>query len=432
MRSIYKHTISDAHKFLTKALCWALHFEDVCFLNSNDFEAGHFVKGSYSALLAVGSISRIIPYKGHFESLSIYSKETQDWLFGHLGYDLKNEIEGLKSENIENIGFPDMHFFQPQYVFEISNNEVLIHYMEEYDKQETIKDILADIEGVRSIQAEVPEVSFKSRVSELDYIDNVKLVQQHIVKGDVYEMCYCIEFYAKGAEVSPSDLYWKLNEMSPTPFSCFYKLGNKYLMSASPERFLKKENRHLISQPIKGTVKRGTTIQEDLKLKETMLNSAKERSENVMIVDLVRNDLSPFAVPGSVKVDELFGIYTFEQVHQMISTVSCDLRDDVSFVEPMKAAFPMGSMTGAPKISAMKLSEQYENTKRGLYSGAVGYIKPNMDFDFNVVIRSLQYNAENKYLSFMVGSAITALSVPEQEYNECLLKAQAMLKAVQA
>ncbi len=150
------------------------------------------------------------------------------------------------------------------------------------------------------------------------------------------------------------------------------------------------------------------------------------RSENIMIVDLVRNDLSRTAVKGSVKVEELCQVYSFRQVHQLVSTVVSEVEKTTSPVDILKETFPMGSMTGAPKISAMKIIEEEEETKRGLYSGAVGYFSPTGDFDFNVVIRSILYNKENKYVSFSVGGAITSKSTPEKEYEECLLKAKAM------
>ena len=244
-------------------------------------------------------------------------------------------------------------------------------------------------------------------------------------------MNFCHEFYAENAIVDPFEVYLKLNRVSPMPFSCFYRNKDKYLMCASPERFLKKEGSKIISQPIKGTIKRGVTPKEDEALKNQLLNDPKERSENVMIVDLVRNDLSRTAKKGSVKVDELFGIYSFPQVQQMISTVSAEVKEEHHFVDVIKYAFPMGSMTGAPKIKAMELIEKYETTKRGLYSGTAGYITPAGDFDFNVVIRSILYNASEKYLSFTVGNAITHNSISESEYEECLLKAKAMFEVLE-
>jgi para-aminobenzoate synthetase component 1 len=243
-------------------------------------------------------------------------------------------------------------------------------------------------------------------------------------------MNFCQEFFVENLEINPLETYSKLIEISPTPFSVFYKNENKYLISASPERFLKKIGTKIISQPIKGTIKRGENAEIDLQLRTQLECDEKERSENIMIVDLVRNDLSKTAKQASVKVEELCGIYSFKQVHQMISTISSEIDQETHFVDVIKSMFPMGSMTGAPKIEAMKLIEKFEKTKRGLYSGAVGYINPQGDFDFNVVIRSILYNLDKKYLSFSVGSAITAKSIAESEYDECLLKTEAIKKVL--
>jgi len=262
------------------------------------------------------------------------------------------------------------------------------------------------------------------------YINNIKTIKEHIQQGDIYEVNYCQEFFAKQVKIKPIQLYFKLNDKSPTPFSCFVKHNDKYLLSASPERFIKKQGNKITSQPIKGTIKRGGDKVEDERLKELLYNDNKERSENIMIVDLVRNDLSKISKKNSVKVDELCGIYTFPQVHQMISTVSADLNENITFNDIIKATFPMGSMTGAPKIRAMELIEKYEVSKRGLYSGTVGYIDSFGNFDFNVVIRSILYNMDTQYLSFFVGGAITHLSDPEKEYEECLLKAKAMFEVL--
>nr|MBA3971024.1 anthranilate synthase component I family protein [Bacteroidota bacterium] len=240
----------------------------------------------------------------------------------------------------------------------------------------------------------------------------------------------CQEFFAENVVIDTSSVYKKLNTISSAPFSAYCKFGSHYVLCASPERFLQKCGNTLISQPIKGTIKRAENPKEDEKLKIELRSNKKEQSENVMIVDLVRNDLSRIAQKGSVKVNELFGIYSFKQVHQMISTVSCELKEGLTFTDILKTTFPMGSMTGAPKVSAMKLIEQYETTKRGLYSGAIGYIRPNGDFDFNVVIRSILYNADKKALSFMAGSAITDKADAFQEYDECLLKAKAMFEVL--
>ena len=227
-------------------------------------------------------------------------------------------------------------------------------------------------------------------------------------------------------------MFLQLSQHSPAPFSSFFRLNEHFILCASPERFLQKKGNKILSQPIKGTIKRGETIEEDQLLKQTLRNNLKEQSENVMIVDLVRNDLSHIAKDGSVKVDELFGIYTFPQVHQMISSISCEIKESIDAIDVIKACFPMGSMTGAPKVKAMELIDLYESSKRGVYSGSIGYFSPNGDFDFNVVIRSILYNDNKQKLSFSVGSAITHHSVPEEEYQETLIKAKAIFEVLGA
>ncbi len=313
---------------------------------------------------------------------------------------------------------PTMHFFIPQNIIEVKQQTIIVHKI-----NVSAEKMYNEIEQVNPEETFQPLPSFIKRISKPEYLANIKTIKDHIIKGDVYELNYCQEFYAN-ATIQPISTYLQLNKYSKAPFSTYYKLDKKYLLCCSPERFLKKTDNKLIAQPIKGTSKRSTDKKEDQKLMNELSVSLKEQAENVMIVDLMRNDLSKSAVPGSVTVDELFGIYTFELVHQMISTISSTLRPDVHFINAIKNAFPMGSMTGAPKIAAMQLIEQYETTKRGLFSGAVGYILPNNDFDFNVVIRSLLYNHINKYISYQVGGAITDGSVPEREYEECLVKAQ--------
>jgi para-aminobenzoate synthetase component 1 len=270
------------------------------------------------------------------------------------------------------------------------------------------------------------EIRIQQRISKENYITKVGKMLEHIQRGDIYEANFCMEFYAEKAVINPLEIYQKLNAISEAPFSVYFKNENQFLLSASPERYLKKVDSKVISQPIKGTSKRFSESDLDDKSKNDLESNEKERSENIMIVDLVRNDLSRTASKGSVEVEELCGIYSFQQVHQMISTITSQVENTISPVEIVRTTFPMGSMTGAPKISAMNIIENLEETKRGLYSGAVGYFTPNGDFDFNVVIRSILYNSQNQYVSYSVGSAITSLSEPEKEYEECLLKAKAM------
>ena len=254
----------------------------------------------------------------------------------------------------------------------------------------------------------------------------------HIQRGDIYEANFCQEFYSENCRINPLETFNKLNNISKPPFATFLKIEDKYLMSATPERYIKKDGCKVISQPIKGTEKRSDNKKEDQQLALELSNDEKERSENIMIVDLVRNDLSHTAKRGTVKVEELCKVYTFMQVHQMISTITSEVDEDISPIEILKTTFPMGSMTGAPKISAMKIIEELEETKRGLYSGSVGYFKQNGDFDFNVIIRSILYNATKQYISYSVGSAITVKSNPLKEYEECLVKAKAMRQVLES
>ena len=274
------------------------------------------------------------------------------------------------------------------------------------------------------------KIALQSRFSKQQYLNAVNEIKAHIVRGDIYVTNFCQEFFAENAAIDPIDIFFKLNKLSPNPFASFFKWKDHYVLGASPERFLAKRGDELISQPIKGTAKRGLTDAEDEAIKRELRNNTKEQQENVMVVDLVRNDLTRSAKQGTVKTEKLFDIHSFRQVHQMVSTVTCKLREGISPVDAIKNTFPMGSMTGAPKVSAMLLMEQYERSKRGLYSGAIGYFDANNDFDFNVVIRSLLYNASGKYLSFHAGSAITYHAHPENEYEECLLKARAIMEVL--
>jgi para-aminobenzoate synthetase component 1 len=336
-------------------------------------------------------------------------------VFGHFCYDVKNSVEKLSSAHYSGLDFPGAFFFIPEKTFDDRHEPVP-------GKKDNRPELLpGNFSGI---------IRLKERTSKEKYISSVQALLGHIRRGDIYEINYCMEFYAEHVLIDPVAVFKKLDKLYEAPFSALYKFKDQWLICASPERFLKKDGSKIISQPIKGTRPRGKTPAEDEQLKKELLEDEKERSENVMIVDLVRNDLSRSAKKGSVKVDELFGIYTFRPVHQMISTVSAELGENIHPVDAIKNAFPMGSMTGAPKIRAMELAEEFEDMKRGLYSGAIGYFTPEMDFDFNVVIRSIQYNAATGYLSFMVGSAITVNADPEKEYQECLVKARTLFEAL--
>lgn len=410
-------------EWLNKALTWASH-QDVCaYTNPNDQD---FPFGPFKEIIAAGAVDIILPdIYDDFEALKVFHQKTQDWLFGYFGYDLKNQTESfLSSNHIARTGHPELFFFRPKHLIFFEKENIRIETVGSPDK------IFEEILKTKTSFHATPQLQFKPSMSKAEYIKKANTIIEHIYRGDVYELNFCMEFFTSNVTFDPVSAYLQLIKLSPTPFSGFLRQGNNYLMSASPERFMKKEQGKLISQPIKGTARRSPDKIMDEKLKEILQNDEKERAENMMIVDLVRNDLARSSVPGSVVVTELFGIYSFRQVHQMISTVKSRLRPEISFTEAIRNAFPIGSMTGAPKRKVMELIEQYENSRRGLYSGATGFISPEGDFDFNVVIRSMLYNAGSKTLSFQVGGAITYDSVPEKEYAECLLKAHAILKAL--
>ncbi|MFV8361276.1 anthranilate synthase component I family protein [Flavobacterium sp. LS1P3] len=420
--SIYK-SISDPKLFKQQLLFWSQQFLEIIYLDSNDYPQNY---SSYDCVLAVDAFTAIkTDYHNAFEDLKQYQQITKDWLFGYLSYDLKNDIEQLQSTNFDGLDFPDLYFFQPKKLFLLKGNQLEIRYLNMCD-DEVEEDFEEIVESQKSkVEAEAT-IKIQQRISKEHYLEKVSKILEHIHQGDIYEANFCMEFFAENAIIDPIEKFIKLNEISQPPFAVFFKNNKHFLLSATPERYLKKEGELLISQPIKGTAKRFSDPIEDEKSKMQLALDPKERAENIMIADLVRNDLSRTAQKGSVEVQELCKIHSFLQVHQMISTVTSKMDAQYSAVDALKTTFPMGSMTGAPKISVMKIIEQLEETKRGLYSGAVGYFAPNGDFDFNVVIRSILYNQEKKYVSFSVGSAITSQSIPENEYEECLLKAKAM------
>jgi para-aminobenzoate synthetase component I len=420
-------TLKHSESFIENLLDWSQQFNDVIWLDSNKYNQDYT---SYDAILAVDAFTSIqTDYQNAFEKLKEYQSATNDWIFGYLTYDLKNDVEKLQSNNQDDLHFPDLYFFQPKKLFLFKGNEVEIQYLRcvANEMEENLKaisnDTICHLDRSRKISN---NIKIKLRIHKDEYFEKIDAILQHIHRGDIYEANFCQEFYAEKTSINPLETYKKLNTISNPPFATFLKCSDKYLLSASPERYLKKIGNIIISQPIKGTAKRSENIKEDEKLKQDLESDQKERSENIMIVDLVRHDLSKTAIKGSVNVKELCKVYSFEQVHQMVSTLVSKVEDSVHPVDIIKSTFPMGSMTGAPKISAMKIIEKLEDTKRGLYSGAVGYFTPNGDFDFNVVIRSILYNETKEYVSYSVGGAITAKSNPLREYEECLIKAKAM------
>src|SRR5690606_8386294 len=417
--------IFEVHKvvFERQALAWAQQFDQVCFLQSNGYTDTY---SSIESILAVGATAVFENNTADtFQALENFkSKHPHHWMFGFFGYDLKNEIEDLSTSFPNPLGFPDTYFFIPQTILKFSAQSVEIISADPTR-------IFSQIMATELEEQEHPfEGEVVSRMSKEEYINAFEQLKAHIQRGDIYEVNLCQEFYAQPAHIHPLQTYVKLNQVSPTPFSTFFKIKDKYILSASPERFLAKRGESLISQPIKGTAPRGRTAEEDRKIQEPLRNNPKEIAENVMIVDLVRNDMTRSAHPGTVAAERKLEIKSYRQVHQLVSTITCQKNNQISDIEAIKNIFPPGSMTGAPKISAMQLCDRYEHSRRGVYSGTVGYFAPNGDFDFNVIIRTILYNDTKQYLSFHTGGAITIDALPEKEYEECILKASAILETL--
>lgn len=413
------YPITDFEQAKEKVLNWLQRFGTFCFLDNHQYSTAPH---SEECLLAAGEERRIrISRSPALPLLQEFIDAGNRRIFGHLAYDLKEETGGITSVHPDETGFPVLFFFEPAILIRFSKESMTIEG-DDPDK------IYAEICSASSVATNSPHpVQIRQRFSREEYLQTVEKLRQHILRGDCYEINFCQEFYAQNTVIDPLAVFKKLSRLSPNPFSALYRVDHSWLICASPERFLCKKGGRILSQPIKGTSKRE---KEDAVLdthsREALAGSAKDRSENVMVVDLVRNDLSRVCREGTVKVDELFGIYSFPQVHQMISTISGELKEDVSFTDIIRATFPMGSMTGAPKKRVMELIENYERAGRGIFSGALGYLDPSGDFDFNVVIRSIMYNESTGYLSFQAGSGITWYSDAEKEWEECLLKAEAI------
>ena len=422
--------ITGEPRLKEKMLNWASQFNICSFLDNHRYHFGHH---TYECLAGIGALHTLAASAGNaLSQLDLFRQEHPGWLFGHLGYDLGEETIPHATEHSlhpDPIAFPDLFFFAPEIVLLLSDTHLAIASYGGLAPGEVMDRIRATI--LPAEDGPAGKVNIQARFSKAAYMAAVESLRDHILRGDCYEVNFCQEFFAEEVSLSPLAVYHSLSRASPNPFGAWYKLDDKYLLCASPERYLKKEGDRVLSQPIKGTAKRNTASPEiDEQYRRDLYESNKDRSENVMVVDLVRNDLSRVCVEGTVTVDELFGIYSFPQVHQMISTVSGRLRPGTGFTDIIRASFPMGSMTGAPKKRVLELIAQYERSRRGLFSGALGYITPGGDFDFNVVIRSILYNQGSRYLSYQAGSAITFYSDAAQEYEECLLKAAAIKKVL--
>jgi para-aminobenzoate synthetase component 1 len=407
--------------FKDKMLKWVESFGIFCFLNSNSFKDSYT---KFDFLLAAGSSKKYSFKQGDFELLnSVVS--TNKWLFGHFTFEFLHPVLGLPSTCADGTGFDAGFLFEPEIIIQAQGKSVTI-----ISKKSPPRSIYNDIQHVE-LSLNIDNCT-STLISEFEssgqYQEKLKKLLHHIQRGDCYEINYCIHFEGRqSSQIHPLSLYKKLNSLSPAPMSAFYRVESSYLFCASPERFMTKCGDTLVSQPIKGTIQRQIhDLNTDSKLKKELLQSKKDRAENVMIVDLVRNDMSKVCLPGSVIVSELFGIKSFAQVHHLVSTIKGMIQPNISFASILRALFPMGSMTGAPKKRVMELIRQYETSPRGIFSGTIGYIDPHHDFDWNVVIRSIQFEKESGQIIYKAGSGITALSDPQTEYKECMIKAAAM------
>lgn len=418
-RNSASYTITGFPTIKEQMLYWVSGNSFCSFLDNQGYSSVH---QSYDCLAAAGAL-RIFNGPDGIQQINQFTANEKDWLFGHISFDAFNTSTTTKDNPV---GFNTLSFFQPETVLQLDAGHLIIQTTRE-SPESIFREIIAiDVSAV-SAGIKLAPVKMIPRISREEYISTVKKLKAHIQRGDCYELNFCQEFFSENVTTDCLSLYKKLSALSPNPFSCYYRQWHAHLACASPERFLRRKGNNLISQPIKGTKPRNTkNSAADHVLREELFMCSKERAENVMIVDLVRNDLSKICKEGTVEVEELFGIYSFPQVHQMISTVKGEIDPTALFSDIIAATFPMGSMTGAPKKKVLELIHQYEPVSRGLFSGAVGYIDPDNNFDFNVVIRSLLYNAASKYLSYQVGSGITHYCNPEDEYEECLLKALAL------
>lgn len=402
---------------LTKQLILAFTeaFETCNYYDSNEINSP-LNYDRFECLAAFGCIEKV---KGNFKQICHQIEIEERWVMSYFAYETNEKFNtNTDLEDVENGCYiPEIVLAvrRQSTVLEFINNGISDSIFNQYVEQFK-KCVISS-----STNHDLPLI-FVACTPKSSYIENVEAIKKQIIEGDFYEINYCQKFLYEGALKQPLKTFEALNKKSPTPFAAYVKNASFTILCTSPERFLFKDQQHLVSQPIKGTNKRMQNSENERQI-ELLKNDAKELAENVMIVDLVRNDLGHVCASGSIKVEELCKVYPFALVNQMISTVSGQLIQNSSFTSIFTALFPMGSMTGAPKIEVMKNIAIYENEKRGIYSGCIGYKMPNGDFDFNVVIRTIIEDKLNNNVSFHVGGAITYDSDPEKEFEECLLKA---------
>jgi len=412
--------VNNENEFIKKAVYFSDSFEDCALFFSNKIRKKNIPNYyyDYDFIFAFSASKSIKSSHNSITKLNKFIEKNSFWKFGFLSYNLKNEVEDLSSKNHNTFNIPNMFFFVPEFIIYKKSGKI---FFESESSCIDYNKVIEDIESIKIKKQKKINLNFLCSQKKSTYLDKVKQIQDCINRGEVYELNYCIEFKTK-LKICAEDFFLLTNKKCMAPFSCFFKFEDLKILSFSPERFLKKSNNKLISQPIKGTIKKSNNFIENLNLINTLRKSEKDISENIMIVDLVRNDLSVTAKKNSVKVEELCKVFTFNNINQMISTVTSEICQNITFDKVVTSTFPMGSMTGAPKIKSMQLIDKFEDFNRGIYSGTIGYIDSKNNFDFNVVIRTIIYDQKKYNLSFSVGSAITSESDPSREYDECIEK----------
>lgn len=352
---------------------------------------------------------------------------------GYFSYDLGRVIEDLPITANQEVKIPDCYFY-------FYDNAVIVDNLKKKtyitslgilnSKEKSIYKIKHKImSGSKVIYREIykSDTKFTSNFNKSKYIETVEKVRQFIRNGDIYITNLTQRFCCK-TKKEPYEIYKNLRHINPAPFAALMNVEDFSLVSSSPERFLKIRNTVVETRPIKGTRPRGKNKEEDLKNKQELINSEKDKSELLMIVDLERNDLSKVCKPYSVKVTELFKLEEYSTVFHLVSTVIGELKTEYTAVDCIKACFPGGSITGAPKVRSMEIIEDLENTRRNIYTGCIGYLGFDGNADLNIVIRTILIKDEKAYLG--VGGGITWESENESEYNETLDKAEALMNVL--
>ncbi|GCD77049.1 para-aminobenzoate synthase [Thermaurantimonas aggregans] len=405
----------SARDFYTKLVRWGFEYPECFVFDSGGYTSDRFYR--YDWLIMVDAVHRL----SWSEVAHIQPSQVADWMGFLLPYDFKQTLLGHLNSGKVFFEISDGIFFIPRWVFYSKNGKVFAELRE--PDVHKLPQILAFIDNQPDHvpeQANLP--AYRAHTGKEEYLAAFEKVVNHLLRGDIYEMNYCVYYSSRKPIDDIPGVWLKISSQKGAPMSGLFKFGSTCVLSQSPERFFTLRSSTIYSQPIKGTIRRGLDTASDDSLKKKLFESTKERAENVMIVDLVRNDISRISEPGSICVEELFGIHTFAKVHQMISTISGKLSENVTLEQIFKALFPMGSMTGAPKLSAMNIIRQVESHDRGIYSGTAGYIDPKGDMDCNVIIRSIVTDLATGISYIGVGSAVTVYANAEDEYQECLLK----------